>query len=382
MFDNAIASRDAGVNFLFLSGDTWSWQVRFEPGSGGGTSTLVGYKESWVRDPEQKTAFSLKAAGNIADAKTHYRLVTRGWKNLENDPASGIDERRPGMTLTGVQSSGVIRSASGSPLHGGLYPWADLVVTQSTHWIYDGTGMANGAKIPNVFGYEVDSTLKSNPEFDKWRKPGQLTFGALKQVSDGLVKGSSASYRAPSGAEVVAMGAIYSSWALDDHAWTPFKDEPPPANVNPVSTNYQKMISNVINRYSAGVAPVFDAGPLLDAGEFDVGPVADAEEVEKDAGPVPDVEGVDVAEVGAADTAVSADTMVADDAMPGIDATMTDDAGTDSGPIVTEEKAADDGCSCSVVGGTESTSRGALGALGGLGIALAIALRRRNSKLG
>jgi len=367
MFDNAIAARDAGVNFLFMSGDTWSWQVRFEPGAGGGTSSMVGYKESWVRDPEQKIAYSLKAAGNIADAKTHYRLVTRGWKNLEYDPATGIDERRPGMTLTGVQSSGIIRDKDGVGMHGGLYPWADLVVTQAAHWIYAGTGMVNGSKVPNIFGYEVDSTMRSSPEFDKWRKPDQIVFGAIKQVSDGFVKGSSASYRAPSGAEVVAMGAIYTSWGLDDHAWKPFASSPPPANTNPVSTQYQQMIKNVIDRYSGGVAPVFDAGPLLDAGEFDVGPIADAEEIEKDAGPVPDVEGVDVADIGAADTAVATDTFV-----PEFDAVAPTDTGS---PVATEDQASD-GCSCTTAGAGAS---GAMAGLAGIGLALALAARRRRS---
>ena len=382
MFNNMINARKAGVNLLFLSGDTWSWQVRFEPGSGGGTSTMVGYKESWVKDPEQKTAYSLKAAGKIEEAKTHYRLVTRGWKNLELDAAAGIDERRPGMTLTGVQSSGIIRDAAGMGLHGGLYPWADLVVTNQSHWIYAGTGLVNGAKIANVFGYEVDSTMKSSPEFDKFRQPGQVNIGAIKQVSDGAVKGSAASFRDPSGAEVVAMSAIYTSWGLDDWGWKTggFAGKP-----NPVDPNYQKMIKNVFDRFASGVAPEYDAGPLLDAGEFDVGPVADAEEIEKDVGaPIPDVEAIDVADVGAADTVVATDTftpqeaapdaiVVGDTTPPGTDATIDDaatDVGAESPPVVED---ASNGCNCTTAGGSES----GLGALGFAAVALAVASRRR-----
>jgi len=366
MFDNALNARKAGVNFLFMSGDTWSWQVRFEPGSGGGTSTLVGYKESWVRDPEQKIAYSLKIAGKVEEAKSHYRLVTRGWKNLESDPATGIDERRPGMILTGVQSSGIIRDAAGSPMHGGLYPWADLVVTAGGHWIYAGTSLVNGSRVANVFGYEVDSTMKSSPEFDRFRPPGQIVLGAIRQVSDGTIKGSAATFREASGAEVVAMSAIYSSWALDDFGWKTggFTGKP-----SPLDPNYQRMIKNVFDRYASGVAPAFDAGPLLEAGEYDVGPVADAEEIEKDVGTVPDVEGVDVSDVGAADTAVAADTLIEHDSAD--DATVSGDSG-DSGPVVTEERAAD-GCGCRVVGRRESSG------LAGVALALAIALRRRRT---
>jgi hypothetical protein len=376
MFDNAIAARKAGVNFLFLSGDTWSWQVRFEPGSAGGTSTLVGYKESWVKDPEQKTAYSLKLAGKIEEAKSHYRLVTRGWKNLENDPATGIDERRPGMSLTGVQSSGIIRDAAGVGMHGGLYPWADLIVTASSHWIYAGTGLTNGSKIANVFGYEVDSTMASSPEFDKWRQPGQIVLGAIKQVSDGTVKGSAATFRDPSGAEVVAMSAIYTSWALDDWGWKTggFAGKP-----NPVDANYQKMIKNVFDRYASGVAPAFDAGPLLDAGSFDVGPVADADEIEKDVGTIPDVEAIDVADVGAADTMVVEDTFApqeaaADAVVVGDAPTPENDTGTvgvTENPAVVEETAS--GCGCTTAG---SGARD-LSMVGIAAAALAIASRRR-----
>jgi hypothetical protein len=354
MFDNVLAGRDAGVNFLILSGDTWSWQVRFEPG--GGSNVLVGYKESWVKDPVQKEAYALKTAGKIEEAKAKYRRVTRGFKNLELDTAAGIDERRPGMIFTGVQSAGIIRDAAGNPMHGGLYPWADLVVTSSTHWIYEGTGLANGAKIPNVFGYEVDSTLKSDSSFDKWRKPGQIAFGAIKQVSDGVIKGSAAWYKAPSGAEVVAMGAIYTSWALDDWAWK--QGSKPPSSL---SSSYDRMVKNAFTRLSGGVAPEFDAGPPM---EFDAGPVADADDIEKDGGTFTTPDAI------ATDTAPGADTSVDPDATPsGEDA----NANADTSPSSVEERGSDEACGCALPG---TSNVGSAAPLVALGVALA-ALRRR-----
>ncbi len=367
MFDHALAARGSGVNFLFLSGDTWSWQVRMEPGSGGGTSTLVGYKESWVRDPEQKIAYSLKMAGKIEEAKSHYQLVTRGWKNLEHDPDRGIDERRPGMVLTGVQSSGIIRDADGVGMHGGLYPWADLVVTAADHWLYAGTGLKNGHRVRNVFGYEVDSTLQSKPEFDRFRPEGQVILGAIRQVSDGTIKGSAAWFREPSGAEVVSMGAIYTSWALDDWGWRS-GGFAAAGKENPVSPAYQQMMHNVIARYSDGVAPEFDAGPLLDAGIPDLGPIADADEIEKDVGPIPDTELVDVEGVGFADTSVS-------DAVS--DAIAVDDApAPNADPLV--EDTGGDACGCSVPGAGSNDAK-ALAALAALGAAVVVARRRKGS---
>ncbi len=264
MFDHALAARDSGTNFLFLSGDTWSWQVRLEPGSAGPLSTLIGYKESWVKDPEQREAFSLRESGNLEEAKKHFRKVTRGWKNLEFDPERGIDERRPGMILTGVQSSGIIRDAKGNGLHGGLYPWADLVVDTPSFWIYEGTGLKQGDKIPNVFGYEVDSTMRGTVEFDKFRPANQVKFGTIKQVSDGLAKGATGYYQKDLGGgkrvEVVAMSAIYVAWGLDDYAARAGGFTSPP------HPGLDRMMSNVLKRWT-GAEPIPPATqPTEDAG--------------------------------------------------------------------------------------------------------------------
>jgi len=267
MFDNAIAARDSGTNFLFLSGDTWSWQVRLEG------QTVIGYKESWVKDPEQREAFSLREAGNIDEAKKHFRRVSRGWKNLEYDPTRGIDERRPGMTLTGVQSSGIIRDASGNPMHGGLYPWADLVVDAPTFWIYEGTGLKGGDKIPNVFGYEVDSPMRGSPEFDKFRPVGQVRFGTIKQVSDGTPKGATGYYQKDLGGgkrvEVVAMSAIYVAWGLDD--WAAKQ-----GGHTSVSPALDKMMTNVFKRWT-GADPIPPAEPPPETGGTDPGSGYDPE---------------------------------------------------------------------------------------------------------
>ncbi len=267
MFDNALAARDSGSNFLFLSGDTWSWQVRLE-----GT-TMIGYKESFVKDPEQRQAYTLCEAGNIEEAKQHFRKVTRGWKNLEYDPTRGIDERRPGMLLTGVQSSGVIRDAAGVPMNGGLWPWADLIVDTPTFWIYEGTGLRAGDKIPNVFGYEVDSPMRGSPEFDPFRPPGQVRFGTIKQASDGTPKGAAGYYQKDLGGgnrvEVVAMGAIYTSWALDD--WAAKQ-----GGHDSYSAAYDKMITNVLKRWT-GAEAIPPAQPPPDSGVTDPGSGYDPE---------------------------------------------------------------------------------------------------------
>ncbi|MBV9950267.1 MAG: hypothetical protein JOZ69_25735 [Myxococcales bacterium] len=243
-FDAVLAARDRGVNFMFATGDTISWQVRYEPGPNGPSSTVVGYKESHSKDPEEKAGNSARIAGDYATAKAHYRMVTRSWKTLAYYPEYGIDERRPGMIMTGVQSAGMIRNADGSAR--GDYPYADLVVTNSTHWIYKGTGVHYGDRILGVMGYEVDSTLQSSPSFDPFRPAGVVRFGSIHQSSDDKVKGSCAMYKASSGAEVVSFGAIYFSWALDDYAQQ--------ANGGGGGSSHdlraERMIDNVLTRWT------------------------------------------------------------------------------------------------------------------------------------
>ena len=259
-FDAAIAARDSGVNMLFATGDTISWQVRFEAGAAGATSTMVGYKENYGKDPEWH-----------GDPTTSPN-ATRPWKTLG----------KPGMVLSGVQSSGQIRDektppqpkpdyafrSDGTPLVG----WADMVVTDSTFWLYAGTGMAAGDSIKNVMGYEVDSTLVGNPDFDPYRPPGQRRIASLKQVSDGTIKGASGFYRTTTAtpAEVLGLGAIAFSWALDDYAEKSASSPPPPSSVDP---HAQQMMTNVFNRWVGALPP---PPPVPDGGILDVGPDPDA----------------------------------------------------------------------------------------------------------
>jgi hypothetical protein len=258
-FDAVLAARDRGINFIFATGDTISWQVRAESGPNGPTSTMVGYKESHSKDPEERAGNAARLAGDYETAKTHYRIVTRPWKTLAYYPDLGIDERRPGMIMTGVQSAGIIRNADGSPRSD--YPFADLVVTNSTHWIYKGTGVHYGDRILGVMGYEVDSTLKSSTSFDPFRPPNVVRFGSIHQSSDDMVKGSSAMYTAYSGAEIVSFGAIYFSWALDDYAQQ--------ANGGGTSSHdwrAEKMINNVLTRWT-GTTPM-----MMEHGKDEGGP--------------------------------------------------------------------------------------------------------------
>lgn len=241
MFDHALALRDSGVNMLFATGNTALWQVRFAAGSGGDSSTMICYKQSWRNDPENDAAFRALNKGDVEGAKKHFGLVTRLWKNLEYKPELGIDERRPGMLLTGVETAAAFNH---------WYPWPDFVVREPTHWIYEGTGLKRDDRIRGVMGYEIDSTKFGDPTFDPYRPKGQVRLSTVLD-KDGKSWGSSGYYQAGSGAEVIGLGGIAFSWAVDAFA------SGDPSAVDPRA---QRMITNVLTRWSKDTPKPSDPG--------------------------------------------------------------------------------------------------------------------------
>ena len=317
-FTNLLAARDAGVSQLWVSGDTLSWQVRYE----NGVDTMVGYKENWPNDPMNKTDPD---------------QVTRGFKTLPHP--------RPGIQLTGVLSSGQIKTAAGT---GADYPYADLIVANPIHWIYAGTTLTSGSKIANVMGYEVDSCAFNTPEVDPYRPPGQILLGVITQPWDGLKKGSPCYYQKAIGGgknvEVIGIGSMAFTWALDDYA----QKSGYAAGPESVDKNAQQMITNVLTRWSGGPPPTF----VPDGGLEDVGsgpPPVDPEDA-----------GGDAANPAGDDGGMPGDP----DAAPGNGATPAP---------------ADGRCSCRLVGGDGTPTRDAGLALAFGAVVLGVARRRRRA---
>jgi len=237
MFDHALAKRNAGTPMMFATGNTIGFQIRYESGAAGPQSTVVGYKQSWRSDPEQALAQSLESQGRYDDAARHYALVTRGWKALRYSPEHGIDERRPGMVLTGVTTAGAFSY---------WYPWAELRVRNSSHWIWSNTGLGYNETIRGAFGYEWDSTKLGDETWDRFRPRGEIRLGSIYDRDD-RVRGSAGYYRHSSGAEVVAWSAIAFSWALDSFA---------SGTAASISPGAQRAVNNALRRWT-------NASPLL-----------------------------------------------------------------------------------------------------------------------
>jgi hypothetical protein len=93
------------------------------------------------------------------------------------------------------------------------------VVTNSSSWVYAGTGFHDGDSVPGIVGYEMDRLVSNYP------MPPNTSYTLLSHspyVSSGGVAdyANSSIYQAPSGAWVFAAGTISWSWGLDNFGYT------------------------------------------------------------------------------------------------------------------------------------------------------------------
>jgi hypothetical protein len=117
--------RDQGVNLLFFSGNTICWVTPFSPNSSGDANRAI------------------FRAGPYGGNRRDPRIPNS--RNLENEakmygpyPESGPDE---GL-LMGVRNL--------SPVNGG----GDWIIIKPEHWIFEGTGIKEGDRIPGLIGWE------------------------------------------------------------------------------------------------------------------------------------------------------------------------------------------------------------------------------------
>jgi len=180
MYNAATAARDAGVNLAFFGADVLGWQVRFEPSDTGVANRVeVCYKNAAI-DPVQGPTTTVQ------------------WR-------SGF-LNRPGQTLTGLTVTGEVDFSSN----------ADYVVTNSSHWVYAGTGFKDGDAIHGIVGYEMDRYDTNYPAPTSTNRT--LLSSSPFTDTGGVARYSNSSiYQAPSGAWVFASGTMSWSWALDNY---------------------------------------------------------------------------------------------------------------------------------------------------------------------
>jgi hypothetical protein len=182
------AARGRGVHLGFFSADQTYWQVRLEasPRTGEAHRTLVGYKDfSQAEDP-------LARDGDPSND----RYITARFRDMQrlfgvNDPVA-----QPENSLVGVMYHG-------DDITG------DVVVSNASHWVFAGTGVANGTHFRGLLGYESDAVADNG-----YSPRGLEIVGASP---DRVGTSHMAVYSDPSGAVVFATGTMQWSWGLDDY---------------------------------------------------------------------------------------------------------------------------------------------------------------------
>lgn len=178
MRENVTAARDRGIHIGFFSANVCYWKIRFENGRDGAPyRTIVGYKEqALAEDPFASDP----------------RRVTNTWRHA---PTSFPEESLIGVMYVDSQID------------------ADIVISNPGHWVFGGTGLRAGDRLPGLLGYEVDRIFGNGPPGVELLARSPYTRGdnAVTGFSDMTV------YTAPGGAVVFATGSIQWSWGLDDY---------------------------------------------------------------------------------------------------------------------------------------------------------------------
>jgi hypothetical protein len=192
MLDEAIKARDNGLSFAFLSGNSISGKIQFFD-SFKGAPARVFSKEAVHFDNEQD--------------------------------------------LMGLSSYG--------PGYG------DWVVKNSSHWVYEGTGLKDGDRIPAIIGWEyhgapfanIDGLVEiAGTRVYQMGDAGASKPGTAPKMHSGIV------YPCPKGNQVINVGTIW---------WSEGLSQPPahiPADYNPemrtfgIQPNVQKITANFLNR--------------------------------------------------------------------------------------------------------------------------------------
>ena len=168
-YDSVVKLRDAGVNLLFLSGNSVCWVAPLTPSSDG------------------HPARALFRGGPYGGS---YKYAERREREHGPFPERGPDEGY----LLGARNV--------EPVNGG----GDWVCVKPEHWIFEGTGMAKGEHIPGLIGWEYHG----DPPLDI---PGLEVIGEGTALVGGVTpqRWSSTIYPGPKGNFVFNASTIF--WA-------------------------------------------------------------------------------------------------------------------------------------------------------------------------
>ena len=211
MYDAAQTARDSGVNLGFFGSNGLHWQIRFESSTRGASDrVMVCYKKALL-DPVDGPTTTVK------------------WR----DPVLN----RPEQGFMGVQYTSVLQNNGQG---------AKFVVNNTGHWVYEGTGFADGDQVPGIVGYETDRLMSEYP------KPKNTEYTILSHSPVTNTQGAgdytdSSIYKATSGAWVYSTGTNHWAYGLDQSGVT--------------DTRIQQTTSNILNAFASSTAPTGEVAP-------------------------------------------------------------------------------------------------------------------------
>lgn len=212
---NVEQARDAGVNLAFLSSNTSYWQIRFESDSNGDANrTIVAYKER-----------ALSADPILTDGDpTNDYLATTAFRN-------------PPVNLPEEMLKGSMWTFTDMPVTG------DIVVENTSHWVFANTNLNPGDHLAGLLGYEVDRMFAAFPPTTVRLAHSPFTgYKGAVDYSDMTIA------QAGSGAWVFSTGTMEWAYGLDDTG--PHESAAPPGGfLNPAA---QQITRNVLNRFVTG----------------------------------------------------------------------------------------------------------------------------------
>lgn len=169
----------AGVGAAYLTANNVYWRVRFSPGASGVADRVM---TCYKTDPDPGAA--------APDATTL-------WRDLPASAGGGGHGRRAEQGLLGVQYVGIVD---------GFHP---LVVDAAGHWVWAGTGVRAGDRIPLLVGGEADGRMPRMP-----LPVGEQTLLSASPFPRGgrVLMQQSSVYEAPGGAVVFVAGTF--NWPM------------------------------------------------------------------------------------------------------------------------------------------------------------------------
>jgi hypothetical protein len=218
MRQNVTSARDQGVNLGFFSSDVSDWQIRFEPSliTGDLDRTEVAYKELWPQDP-------------AASSPATYSQVTAKWKQARFTYPGHSEDALVGVSYNEKE-----------PVDG------DILIGDTTNWVFTNTGLTIGSVLQGLLGYEVSREGGGQPSNTILLAHSPYIF------SDGSTQfGDMTIYQASSGATVFSTGTMQWSWGLSNLSpWGPTS-----SRVNPGAQQITRnVLAHFINPLATPVA--------------------------------------------------------------------------------------------------------------------------------